>query len=265
MSRIDCYIRHSVLPVDEDLKNEFKAHRQLSDLDLSTKKLTFARNGDYTPKIVSARRSISRYICGMLNTDLGGTIFLGITDDARAEGFIMSLYQRDHFQLALRDLLSRYSPPVPDYMVRTCFIPVVDDVHHVLLPDPVSAQVNRKKKHELRESRYCWCDSYTMAACAHGLNHHFYVIELKVSAWNIGQTTLCSKRPIFANEHNQVFLRRSGVTVRVCKSQMPKLKHAISKKCEEEKKSSLFSSSTESEESEFYSYSESDTEDSQID
>ena len=28
----------------------------------------------------------------MLNTGLGGTVFLGVTDDARAEGFLMTRY-----------------------------------------------------------------------------------------------------------------------------------------------------------------------------
>lgn len=34
--------------------------------------------------------SISRTFCGMLNTCLGGTVFLGVTDDGRADGFTMS-------------------------------------------------------------------------------------------------------------------------------------------------------------------------------
>ena len=36
--------------------------------------------------------SISRSLCGMVNTGKGGTLFLGVTDEGRAEGFSMARY-----------------------------------------------------------------------------------------------------------------------------------------------------------------------------
>ena len=71
-----CYLRHSKVPVEEDLTHEFKAHRDLSDLDLSEKKYTWGTDG-YTPKCPRFRATISKSICAMLNTGLKSTLYLG--------------------------------------------------------------------------------------------------------------------------------------------------------------------------------------------
>ena len=41
----------------------------------------------------------------------------------------------------------------------------------------------RKLGHELRSSRYCWCDSLALAAQEMGLIHRFYIIEIKFKPW----------------------------------------------------------------------------------
>ena len=48
---------------------------------------------------------------------------MGVTDDGVAEGFMMSLYQRDHFRLSLRDLLTKFKPACPDIN----FVPILDE------------------------------------------------------------------------------------------------------------------------------------------
>ena len=62
-----CYLRHSKIPVEEDLTHEFKAHRDLSDLDLSDNRFTVGVNGP-TEKAPRCRATLSKSICGMLNT-----------------------------------------------------------------------------------------------------------------------------------------------------------------------------------------------------
>ena len=62
-----CYLRHSKIPVEEDLTHEFKAHRDLSDLDLSDNRFTVGINGP-TEKAPRCRATLSKSICGMLNT-----------------------------------------------------------------------------------------------------------------------------------------------------------------------------------------------------
>ena len=63
-----CYLRHSKLPVEEDLTHEFKAHRDLSDLDHSQRFYTWGIGGTWTQKVTRFRATLSKSICGMLNT-----------------------------------------------------------------------------------------------------------------------------------------------------------------------------------------------------
>ena len=68
------YLRHQILAVEEDSTHEFKAHRILSMSDLSEQKLQPNRldGGRWTlekpPRYCS---SVSKAICGMLNTGKG--------------------------------------------------------------------------------------------------------------------------------------------------------------------------------------------------
>jgi hypothetical protein len=269
MSAVQCYLRHSVLPVEEDLTHEFKAHRQLSNIDLSTCKYTRSIDGGLWPKLPMRRASLSLSIGGMLNTGLGGIMYLGVTDEGVAEGFIMSLYQKDHFTLSFRDLLSRYIPPVPDHMVSIDFVPVIDpdEEGKPISPDPVDLDTPRWQDHEVRESRYCWCDSYTLALCANGLIPRFYVLEIKFEAWNkddprnatLIRPDVWDGRPLFVNECGKMALRRCGLTVKVRKHQMEALKaNKMSPRDEDFLDLSEFQSDENDSEDEFYSYESSD-------
>ena len=72
-----CYLRHSKVPVEEDLTHEFKAHRDLSKLDLSDLKYSPGIGGSLTPKLQRYRATLSKSICAMLNTGLKSTLYLG--------------------------------------------------------------------------------------------------------------------------------------------------------------------------------------------
>ena len=153
-----CYLRHSRIPVDEDLTHEFKGHRDLSKIDLAENQKYFrGANGVVfqKPKIMrKARATISKSICSMLNTGLKSTIYLGVTDNGTVEGFMMSLYQRDHFQLALRDLMSKFKPPCPDHVINIKFVPILDeDEDGIVSPEPIGFETSRSLEHLLHDAR----------------------------------------------------------------------------------------------------------------
>jgi len=50
--------------------------------------------GGLIKKVPRFSNPLSRHLNGMLNAAAGGSFFLGVTDDGRAEGFMMSAYQR---------------------------------------------------------------------------------------------------------------------------------------------------------------------------
>merc|ERR1719510_621120 len=118
----------------------------------------------------------------MLNTGLECKIYLGINDDGTVEGLMLSLYQKDHFMVSLRDLLRRFEPPVPHQRVSVKFIPVFEeDEQKIFEKEIITYDVSRSLDHNIRSDVYCWCDNYTMAAACHGMIHRFYVIELNIN------------------------------------------------------------------------------------
>ena len=102
-------MRHSKIPVEENLQNEFKAHRDLSKLDLSEKRYRRAWTIEGPPKEKGwvlkdsrNRAAISKTICGMLNTGLKSTIYMGVTDSGQVivcQGPVSS-----NFMCELRDV-----------------------------------------------------------------------------------------------------------------------------------------------------------------
>lgn len=168
----------------------------------------------------------------MLNTGLDCTLYLGITDEGAVEGFMMSLYQKDHFELSLRDLLNNYFPPVPEHFISVNFVPIVDPGETGVSPEPIGLDTPRWLEHFVRDTRYCWCDNYTLAACSHGILHRFYVIEVSFHAWNqddpknakIIRKDVIHGRPIFANECGEIYIRRNGHNLKAEKKDLEVLK-----------------------------------------
>ena len=58
-----------------------------------------------------------------LNTGKGGTVYL---DDGNVKGLHISQYQRDHVRVSVGDLLSRYTPKVPEQCYKAEFVAVLD-------------------------------------------------------------------------------------------------------------------------------------------
>jgi len=233
-----CYIRHTKIPVEEDLIHEFKGHRDLSKLDLSENRYKKQWGPDgpvWIAKQHRYRSTLSKTICGMLNTGLKSTIYMGVTDRGIAEGFMMSLYQRDHFQLSLRSLLSKFNPPCPEHVVNIRFVPILDEDEEdgVLLPEPIGFEPPRWKDHLIHESQYCWCEHSALAAFRNGILYRFYIIEVTFNQWDkdnpqnasLIRDDVCDKRPIFANEFGKIYIRRNGYMEKVWEENLTKLKN----------------------------------------
>lgn len=80
---------------------------------------------------------LHRNINAFLNSGNGGTIYLGIHDDAMIGGLHLSvdqvmltitylclfhvLFQKEHLEVALEDVLIRYSPPIPSSLYQVLY------------------------------------------------------------------------------------------------------------------------------------------------
>ena len=157
------YTRGEVVSQEEDRTHEFKGHRTIS----IENRITVHRpglGGDPTvTEYSTTRQQWSKYLCGMLNTGLGGTLYGGIQDSGQVTGFMMSEYQQDHVRIQLEDLFERFSPPVSSDQYTLTFVPVVDegdwDVGEPLKADPGL----RSLEHKLRTTNRCWCDEQSAA------------------------------------------------------------------------------------------------------
>eukprot|EP00095_Tigriopus_kingsejongensis_P007966 maker-scaffold135_size322082-snap-gene-0.17 protein:Tk07966 transcript:maker-scaffold135_size322082-snap-gene-0.17-mRNA-1 annotation:"hypothetical protein LOTGIDRAFT_159033" len=218
------YVRHSTLPLEEDTTVEFKGHRSVSIEEINPDHVSGnSRRG--------SRQHISKYLCGMLNTGQGGTMYLGVLDSGVVEGFSMSVFQKDHFRLSLRSTLVRFTPPVARHSIQVSFIPVIEDFDHPQTTlEKISTfegftlkrqSIDRNMEHAFRV-KFCWCDQEAAAAFNLGRLNPFFVIEIKIPPWN-GEDSLNHEAygrtdktalvtPIFLAEDGVAYLRNTSST-----------------------------------------------------
>ncbi len=101
---MDVYLRHSTLPVEENQTRELKGHRCISQEEVNPRFYVKDPQGNSTK---CTRQCVSKYLCGMINSGKGGTIYCGVLDNGQVEGFMLTPYQRDHVVLAIRDTFNR--------------------------------------------------------------------------------------------------------------------------------------------------------------
>lgn len=106
--------------LDEDERHEFKSHRSLSIEEVPSWCVEEVNN-----KLNRSRQPVSKTICAFLNTGLGRAIYIGVLDNGVVKGIKFTNYQRDHLLVSLRDLCSRFAPPIPVEMINVAFVPVV--------------------------------------------------------------------------------------------------------------------------------------------
>ena len=183
MDKRTYYVRGEVVPFEEDLHNEFKGHRTIS-IDnrlINTGVFGSGPIGEYS----NTRQQWSKYLCGMINTGVGGTLFGGIQDDGLVTGFMMSRYQKDHVLVQLQDVLERFDPPVTRDKYNVRFVPVVDEGEEPVpdpeLSDPTLDILGKRfladipdedccylDHQNLRSIHRCWCDNQAAATYEFG-------------------------------------------------------------------------------------------------
>ena len=168
------YILGGNIPWEEDETHEFKGHRTLSVEELDPRLEDSGK---------PSRGTISKALCGFLNAGKGGTIYMGVTNQGTIQGIHLTQDQKDHFEVALGDLLQRYTPPVPKECVSVAFIPVLDDEDQMESyrdPHPILS-VKPKRGHLIRTWKYCWCDGSAKDMVSKlGILPPNYIIELNV-------------------------------------------------------------------------------------
>ena len=155
------YTRGEIVPFEEDMYHEFKGHRTISIEN---------RMPDFkTGEFIKTRQQWSKYLCGMLNSGVGGVLYGGILDHGEVNGFMLSLYQIDHVVQQLDDLFQRFTPPVPHHLYKVEFIPQIEPTDKEYTPFPFDKDPQLENiPHKFRSYRRCWCDNDAAASHSFG-------------------------------------------------------------------------------------------------
>jgi len=199
------FIRGSVVPFEEDLLHEFKGHRTISIQDRLPVGVKPHHKGS-PGGLVNTRQQWSKYICGMINSGLGGVLYGGIFDNGEVNGFMMSQYQRVHVALQLQEVLQRFQPPVPPELVSVQFVPIqetFDQGVHLEDEEKIMSDQLSQLPHKVRSYHRCWCDQEASATVMRGLLLPCYVIEVLVEA---------QQEMVYAAEDGGIYVRRQGST-----------------------------------------------------
>ena len=181
------YVRGEIVPFEEDLQHEFKGHRTIAiDNRLINNELVGSGAvGEYS----NTRQHWSKYLCGMINTGVGGTLYGGIQDSGLVTGFMLSQYQKDHVLIQLQDVFDRFDPPVSSDQYNVRFVPIVDEgeepVPDPILSDPALDILGKRISNKFQDEKHwhccldhfnvrtiyrCWCDNHAAATHDFGKN-----------------------------------------------------------------------------------------------
>lgn len=223
------YIKGKKLSIDENIFHEFKGHRDMTIKDLSPN--TFSVEGD---KMKMSRQPISRTLCSFLNTGIGGIIYIGILDNGKVTGINLTEFQKDHMNLALKSVVSQFSPPVYDYQYRIEFVPVVlkeTEVEKALKSTKFRANdVRRLKCHVIETPHFCWCDNDAVFQVNSGILPPEYVVEIHIKPLDDDDPnrklllpTKMYLHPIYQNEEGLCFVRFQGSIIKYTLEQIKEM------------------------------------------
>ncbi|KAK7077207.1 hypothetical protein SK128_007101, partial [Halocaridina rubra] len=231
------YIFGQQISVEEDLAHEFKGHRSISILDIPNLCLHSSTGSDRT------RNSVSTSICGMLNSGLGGTVYLGVTDNGIVRGISLTRYQKDHIEASVKWTLDKFTPPVPENRYCVTFVPVSSSKTHSIQnfkEQPIDSK-RREQPHHVGHPNYCWCDLDASALHSLGKMSMIYVIEIHIRPWDPHlmkelRNPLYSDAPplppLFLNEACGCFVRQTCRQPRLCLEDVRSLLvHRIQEHC----------------------------------
>lgn len=106
-SHEEVLIRHSILPIEEDGKNEFKEVTERSVLN-------------------SIKSNLEKYAIGFLNAN-GGSLFFGITNSGVVLGFQTDRRKRDDIVNLAVSILNNVRPKVPPQCYKIEFLPLLEN------------------------------------------------------------------------------------------------------------------------------------------
>ncbi|XP_063884724.1 uncharacterized protein LOC135113400 [Scylla paramamosain] len=181
------YVKGQQVNVTEDLRHEFKGHRSISVFDLPSR---WSRDAQ-----ARTRSAVSASVGGMMNTGVGGTVYLGVSDEGRVVGLPLTGHQQQHITASLAWTLDRFTPPVGEHRYHTLFVPVLS--RHCRAThtagrqvSPSSAAMGREREgvgrgaappHRVATPNRCWCDE---EAARQASPLHEWVVEIHLRPWD---------------------------------------------------------------------------------
>ncbi|EDO41605.1 predicted protein [Nematostella vectensis] len=223
------YIKDSIVPFEEDSRCEFKGHRNFCAEEIPD--WCWIPGTDRR-----SRKAVSRNINAFLNNGKGGSIYIGLTDEGNVKGISLSQYQRDHIVVSMRDLMSRYTPQVPDDSFKVEFVPIIQksevwnsDSSQFTVEKGDQLDPDRLKPHLLRTPHYCWCDKMALAQYAEGILSREYVIEITIFPYTEKPLSLVDGKfclnlhPVYEDEERNCFFRRQASVVKYTKAEIVEL------------------------------------------
>lgn len=175
------YVRGQEVTVREDLRHEFKGHRSISIYDLPSRWSRDTR--------AKTRSAVSASVGGMLNTGVGGIVYLGVNDAGKVVGLPLTGHQQQHITAALSWTLSRFTPPVEEHRYSVLFLPVLTphsrQTHAAQRPPPQPRQEGGGRgavpPHRVATPHRCWCDE---EAGRQATPPQEWVVEIHLRPWD---------------------------------------------------------------------------------
>jgi len=199
---IRTYTRGEIVPFEEDIYHEFKGHRTIAFENRMPKRNDW-EHGNYG-ECTNTRQQWSKYLCGMLNSGMGGVLYGGIFDNGEANGFMMSEYQKLHVRLQLNDVFGRFTPPVPEELWKVEFIPQLEPDQDEYVEDSTLITSHLwNLPHKMSTSFRCWCDNDAAASHSLGIILPFYIIEVTIAK---------QEGTVYCAEDGAIYVRKHGMT-----------------------------------------------------
>jgi len=218
------YVRGERVPFEEDILHELKGHRTINLEESNPHHYQETKDGK---RMKRTRQQWSKYLCGMLNSGQGGTLYSGILDDGVVSGLMLTKYQQLHVELSLRDTLNRFNPPVSLDQWRLEFIPVLEPDETCYIPDPSPICPHLwHLDHKLRTYRYCWCDCNALAEFGMGVIFPFYIIQVRILPWRPASNPVSVDQeipPLYLAEDGECYIRKHATTERYSPVEMREL------------------------------------------
>eukprot|EP00092_Neocalanus_flemingeri_P020362 GFUD01022060.1.p1 GENE.GFUD01022060.1~~GFUD01022060.1.p1 ORF type:complete len:337 (-),score=65.47 GFUD01022060.1:454-1464(-) len=199
------YTRGVIVPFEEDITHEFKGHRTIAIENRMA--LTQNWQNGRMGECLNTRQQWSKYLCGMLNSGMGGVLFGGILDNGEINGFLMSEYQKLHVVLQLDEVLGRFTPPVPKDLYKVEFIPQIEPDQGDFVADSTKIDPHFwMLPHRMATSRRCWCDNDAAACHSLGIILPWYIIEVTIER---------QEGTVYVAEDGEAYIRKHGMTEQI--------------------------------------------------